>query len=233
VTTVGANGVTTTSLPTTTSGGMTSDGSVSSGGASSTNSAATGGATGGTGGGDFGLEIDDGDLILWYDEPAGVFNEALPVGNGRLGAMVFGDPASDKIELNENTFWSGGPSRNDNPQALGVLDQVRQLIFNGSYTEAESMINSNMTASQLHGSMYQPIGNLNLDFPGHGSASSYYRELDLKRAVATTSYDVGGVTFTREVFSSNPTRSSWLGSRRAKLASSTSPWASMVRFRMG
>jgi len=145
-----------------------------------------------------------GKLKMWYDKPARYWNEALPVGNGRMAAMIFGDPANEKFQLNEGTFWSGGPSRNDNPNALGALPAIRQLIFNGMYGNAESMINQNVTATQLHGSMYQPIGNLNLSFQGHSSYTEYYRELDLETAVFTATYKVADVTYRREVFASQP-----------------------------
>ena len=145
-----------------------------------------------------------GKLTMWYSKPAAVWNEALPVGNGRLAAMIYGDPATEKIQLNEGTFWSGGPSRNDNPDALKALPVVRQLIFEGKYSEAETMINQSMTARQLHGSKYQPIGYLNLSFPEHNSYTGYYRELDLEKAVFTTTYKVGNVTYKREVFASQP-----------------------------
>jgi alpha-L-fucosidase 2 len=144
---------------------------------------------------------EDGNLKMWYDKPAKVWNEALPVGNGRLGAMVYGDPVNEKIQLNEETFWSGGPSRNDNSNALNALPEIRRLIFQGKYSEAEKMVNENM-ATGLHGSMYQVVGNLNLVFEDHENYADYYRELDLERAVFTTSYKVDGVTFTREVFAS-------------------------------
>jgi alpha-L-fucosidase 2 len=144
-----------------------------------------------------------GKLKLWYDKPASNWNEALPIGNGRLGAMVYGDPANEKIQLNEETFWSGGPSRNDNPDALKALPEVRQLIFDGKYHEAEKMVNENMVTG-LHGSMYQVVGNLNLSFPGHENYTGYYRELDIEKAVFTTTYKADGVTYTREVFASQP-----------------------------
>ena len=147
---------------------------------------------------------DNGKLKMWYNKPASVWNEALPVGNGRLAAMIYGDPVNEKIQLNEGTFWSGGPSRNDNPDALGVLAEVRQLIFDGSYSEAETLINQNITAKQLHGSMYQTIGNLNLTFQNHNGYTDYYRELDLERAVFKVTYKVGEVTYQREVFASQP-----------------------------
>jgi alpha-L-fucosidase 2 len=145
-----------------------------------------------------------GKLKVWYKEPASIWNEALPVGNGRIAAMIFGDPVNEKIQLNEGTFWSGGPSRNDNTDALAALSETRQLIFDGNYSEAETMINQNMTAEQLHGSKYQPIGYLNLSFTGHDSYTDYYRELDLETAIFTATYMVDDITYKREVFASQP-----------------------------
>ncbi len=142
-------------------------------------------------------------IKLWYDKPATVWNEALPIGNGRLGAMVYGDPVNEKIQLNEETFWSGGPSRNDNPNALKALPEVRRLIFEGKYHQAEKMVNENML-TRLHGSIYQVVGNLNLLFEGNENYTGYYRELDLETAMFTTTYKVDGVTFKREVFASQP-----------------------------
>jgi alpha-L-fucosidase 2 len=143
-------------------------------------------------------------LKLSYVKPASAWQEALPVGNGRLGAMIYGIPAKEKIQLNELTFWSGGPSRNDNPDALAALSTIRQYIFDGKYGNAETLINQKVTAKQLHGSMYQPIGFLNLAFPDHTNYTDYYRELNLENAVFTTTYKVNGVTFKREVFASQP-----------------------------
>jgi alpha-L-fucosidase 2 len=153
------------------------------------------------------VEVDaqkGGKLKMWYDKPAANWNEALPVGNGRLGAMIYGIPDIEKIQLNENSFWSGGPSRNDNPKALSALANVRNLIFNGDYSSVESLINTNMTATTLHGSKYQVVGNLNITFNGHSAYNDYYRELDLERAVFSTSYKVDGVTYKREVIASQP-----------------------------
>ena len=140
---------------------------------------------------------------LWYDKPAKVWNEALPVGNGRLGAMVFGNPAHEKLQLNEETFWSGGPSRNDNPDALEALPGIRQLIFDGKLREAEKLVNQNMLTG-LHGSKYQVVGNLHLLFDGHENYTNYYRELDIENALFTATYEVDGVSFRREIFASQP-----------------------------
>ena len=146
----------------------------------------------------------DGKLKMWYNKPAKVWNEALPIGNGRLAAMIFGDPVNEKIQLNEGTFWSGGPSRNDNTDALGALSTIRQLIFSGNYSNVESLVNQNITAKQLHGSMYQPVGYLNLSFQDQSSYTDYYRELDLGSAVFTATYKVDDVTYKREIFASQP-----------------------------
>ncbi len=144
------------------------------------------------------------DLILWYPKPAAIWEEALPVGNGRLGAMVFGNPASELIQLNENTIWAGSPNRNDNADALEALPIVRQLIFAGKYIDAQNLANQKVISRTSHGMPYQTAGNLRLNFAGHDEFTDFYRELDIERAVATTRYMANGVTFTREVFSSFP-----------------------------
>ena len=160
----------------------------------------------------FGLGIFPGTLLstenqsrmtMWYDNPATVWNEALPIGNGRLGAMVFGSPAAEKLQLNEETFWSGGPSRNDNPNALAALSEIRRLIFEDKYYEAERLVNQNMMTPR-NGSKYQIVGNLNLTFPEHGNFTGYRRELNLDNAVFTAEYKVNGVKFRREIFASKP-----------------------------
>ncbi|MRG48026.1 glycoside hydrolase family 95 protein [Chitinophaga sp. SYP-B3965] len=141
---------------------------------------------------------------LWYNSPAGkVWEAALPLGNGRLAAMVYGNPASELIRLNESTIWSGGPNRNDNPDALAALPEVRKLIFEGKHKEASKLATEKMQ-SKIHGMKYQPAGDLKLDFPGHAVFENYYRELDLGSAVAKTSYRVNGVQYTRSVFATVP-----------------------------
>ncbi|HEX8530626.1 MAG TPA: glycoside hydrolase family 95 protein, partial [Cytophagales bacterium] len=144
-------------------------------------------------------------LKLWYDAPSGTtWENALPVGNGRLGAMVYGNVARETIQLNEHTVWSGGPNRNDNPDALAALPQVRRLIFDGKQKEAEGLANQRILTKKSHGQLFQPVGSLHLTFSGHENFTNYYRELDIERAVAKTSYAVGGVTYTREVLASFP-----------------------------
>lgn len=141
---------------------------------------------------------------LWYDAPAQKWVEALPIGNGRLGAMVFGNPAQEVLQLNEETVWAGHPNSNANPDASAAIPQIRKLIFDGKYKEAEEMINKKVITQTNHGMSYQPVGDLNLAFPGHDKATSYYRELDISKAVTTTHYTVDGVEYVRETFASFP-----------------------------
>ncbi len=140
---------------------------------------------------------------LWYNQPASQWVEALPVGNGRLGAMIYGDPNQETIQLNENTFYAGGPHRNDNPSALKALPEVRKLIFEGKYKEAQDRVNRDFFSGR-NGMPYQTIGNLKLTFENNAPLEDYYRELDLDRAVATTSYQRDGIKYHTELFSSYP-----------------------------
>ncbi|MGE0019764.1 MAG: glycoside hydrolase N-terminal domain-containing protein [Draconibacterium sp.] len=143
-------------------------------------------------------------LKLWYNQPAKQWVEALPVGNGRLGAMIYGDPVNEIIQLNENTVWAGSPNRNDNPEAKAALPEVRKLIFEGKYKEAQDIINQKFISKTSHGMPYQTVGNLNLKFAGHENVTGYYRELDIENAISTTKYSVDGVGFKSEVIASNP-----------------------------
>jgi alpha-L-fucosidase 2 len=144
-------------------------------------------------------------LKLWYNKPAEkIWESALPIGNGRLGAMIYGNVPQETIQLNEHTVWSGSPNRNDNPNALAVLPEIRQLIFDGKQKEAEQLANKSILTKKSHGQMFQPVGNLMLTFDGHDTYTNYYRELDIERAVAKTSYTIGDVTYTREVLASFP-----------------------------
>jgi alpha-L-fucosidase 2 len=143
-------------------------------------------------------------LKLWYDQPARQWVEALPIGNGRLGAMVFGNPSREEIQLNENTIWAGQPYRNDNPDAKEALPKVRQLIFEGKYKEAQDLVNQKFISRNSQGMPYQTAGSLILSFPGHENFTNYYRELNIETAVSTTRYEINGVTYKREVFASSP-----------------------------
>lgn len=151
--------------------------------------------------------VSDTDLKLWYNKPAkNVWEAALPIGNGRLAAMVYGNTYKEIIQLNESSVWSGGPNRNDNPDALVALPAIRKLIFEGKFREASKMAAENIQSKKNNGMMFQPVADLELSFPGHDSANvtNYYRELDIEKAVVKVSYTVKGVKFTREVFSSIP-----------------------------
>lgn len=141
------------------------------------------------------------ELKLWYAQPAEKWVEALPLGNSRLGVMVYGNPANENLQLNEETVWGGGPHRNDQPQALEALPQVRKLIFEGKNEEAQKLIDEKFKTPQ-NGMPYQTIGSLMLHFPGHEDYTDYYRDLNIENAIATTRYKVGGVTYTREIFTS-------------------------------
>ena len=141
-------------------------------------------------------------MKLWYDAPAKIWVEALPIGNGRLGAMVFGGTAQERLQLNEETVWAGSPNSNANPDALEAIPVIRKLIFEGRYLEAQNMATEKVISKTNHGMPYQPVGNLNLTFKGHENASDYYRELDISKAVTTTRYTVDGVTYVRESFAS-------------------------------
>ena len=141
-------------------------------------------------------------LVLWYEKPAAQWTEALPIGNGRLGAMVFGGMPSERLQLNEDTLYAGGPYDPNNREALASLGEARRLIFAGKYKEANDLIGKNMMAHPIKQMPYEPVGDLRIEFPGHNEFANYRRELDLNVGIAAVSYSVGGVNFRREVFSS-------------------------------
>jgi alpha-L-fucosidase 2 len=141
-------------------------------------------------------------LSLWYRQPASQWVEALAVGNGRFGAMVFGGVAQERIQLNEGTLWAGGPYDPANPDALEALPKVRELIFAGRYREAHNLVGQKMMAKPLTQMPYQCVGDLLLMFPDANGVTDYRRDLNLDRAVATVAYTIDSVRYTREVFSS-------------------------------
>jgi alpha-L-fucosidase 2 len=146
-------------------------------------------------------------LKLWYKQPSGeTWENALPIGNGRLGAMIYGNVEKEIIQLNEHTVWSGSPNRNDNPLALDSLALIRQLIYDGKRKEAERVVNNSIITKKSHGQKFEPVGTLQLAFDGHKNFSNYSRVLDIERAVTKTSYMVGDVTYTREALASFPDR---------------------------
>ncbi|MBB5437888.1 alpha-L-fucosidase 2 [Pedobacter sp. AK017] len=144
----------------------------------------------------------DGTLKLWYDRPAANWNEALPIGNGRLGAMVFGNPAKEQLQLNEETVWSGGPNSNVTAASGAAIPALRKLIFEGKFEEAQALADVEMFPKKNSGMIYQPVGNLFLEFEGTEKARNYYRDLNIEKALATVTYEAGGVRYKREIFSS-------------------------------
>ena len=145
---------------------------------------------------------DKTELKLWYNQAATLWEEALPLGNGRLGAMVYGKPADETIQLNENTFWAGGPHNNINTAALASLPKIRSLITTGDHVAAEALAAKTITSQGANGMPYQSAGNLHLEFPAHTQYQNYYRDLDIANAVATTRYQVADVVYSREIFTS-------------------------------
>ncbi|MET8764058.1 glycoside hydrolase N-terminal domain-containing protein [Lentzea sp. NPDC004782] len=144
------------------------------------------------------------DLALWYDRPAGSdWLRALPVGNGRLGAMVFGNTDTERLQLNEDTVWAGGPHDYSNPRGAGSLAQIRQLVFSNQWTQAQSLIDQTMLGNPAGQLAYQPVGDLRLALP-NATASAYQRSLDLTTATTTVTYTANNVRYRREVFASAP-----------------------------
>ena len=136
------------------------------------------------------------DLKLWYSKPARNWNEALPIGNGRLGAMVFGKPDEELIQLNEETLWSGGPvNTNPNPNAVRYLAKIREALLGENYKEAEEL------TRKMQGPFtesYEPLGDLVLKYDFKGEVTDHYRDLDISTAIATTRFKVNGIEYTRE-----------------------------------
>ena len=137
---------------------------------------------------------------LWYRQPAAEWTQALPVGNGRLGAMVFGGTTHERLQLNEDTLWNGGPYDPVNPKAKAALPKVRELIFAGRWAEAQTLADKEVMATPLKQMAYQTVGDLIIDMAGlPEGVTAYHRELDLDSALALTRFTIGGITFTREV----------------------------------
>ena len=149
-------------------------------------------------------EANASDLRLWYSNPAVKWSDALPIGNGRLGAMIFGNPSDERIQFNEDTLWTGKPHDYVRAGSDVALTDVRRLLAAGKTKEAEDLARAKMLSDPMRQKAYQPFGDLHLHFAGHENVTNYRRELDLDSAVARTSYDVNGLTYTEEVFASYP-----------------------------
>jgi len=148
------------------------------------------------------FESSKDQLRLWYSRAAEKWTEALPIGNGRLGAMVFGGIEDERLQFNDDTLWTGKPHDYSHPGAAEYLPVVRKLLFEGKQREAETLAMERMMSVPLRQHAYQPFGDLHLHFPNAQKTDDYRRELDLDTAVACVTYTVDGVKFTREVFSS-------------------------------
>lgn len=152
------------------------------------------------------MKVHRGDSVLWYDKPADDWNKALPVGNGRIGGMVFGQPVRETVMLNEDSVWSGGLRHRNNPQALPNLQRVRDLLFEEKISEAEDIVFDAFCGTPESQRHYMPLGELNIEHTDLKDEEISYgsRSLDLSEAVCRTEYSSGGKSFCREVFCSEP-----------------------------
>ena len=149
----------------------------------------------------------DPTTLLWYSSPAAKWQDALPVGNGRLGAMVFGNYGEERIQLNEETYWSGGPYSTVVKDGYKVLPQIQKLVFEGKYLEAHNLFGRNLMGYPVEQQKYQSLANLHLFFEDQQKVTGYKRWLDLTTAVTSVVYTVNEISYKREVFSSAPDQS--------------------------
>lgn len=141
---------------------------------------------------------------IWFDKQAEIWEEAIPLGNGRVGAMVYGKPANERIQVNEESIWYGGSVNRNNPDMKEYLPQIRELIFNGEISKAEQLMLLTMSGCPNSEHPYQTLGNISFEQKGIGEVKEYYRELDLNTAVCTIRFCSKEVTYTRELFISKP-----------------------------
>jgi len=144
------------------------------------------------------------DMVLWYQQPGEQWLEGLPIGNGYMGAMVFGKVQNERIALNESSFWSGRPNDYTNPEGFNYFPMIRDLVFEGKYKEAEKMANEHFFGIPVNQQAYQPLGDLLLDFKDCDKVTGYYRELDMETGIVKVTYKDGDAEFTREIFMSYP-----------------------------
>lgn len=145
-------------------------------------------------------------LYLRYEKPAEKWTEALPIGNGSLGAMIYGNPLKEHIQFNHETLWTGEPRSYAHDSAFVYLDELRNLLYEGKQTEAHELAMAHFMGEPLRQKAYQPFGDVFIEFPGHERFSVYRRELNLRKAISTVSYQVGDTTFLREYFASFPAK---------------------------
>lgn len=148
--------------------------------------------------------MDPKSNVLWYDSPAENWDEALPVGNGRIGGMVFGKPADELIQLNEDSIWSGGFRKRNNPKAYSNLEKMRELIRTGNTTDAENLCYDAFMGTNENQRHYQPLGDLHIRQSGTAEISGYKRYLDLENALCVTEWQCEGVKYKRTVYVSFP-----------------------------
>ncbi|WP_327045491.1 glycoside hydrolase N-terminal domain-containing protein [Microbispora sp. NBC_01189] len=145
------------------------------------------------------------DMALWYDKGAGTdWLKALPIGNGRLGAMVFGNVDVERLQLNEDTIWAGGPYDQSNTKGAAALAEIRRLVFEDQWSQAQTLIDQAMLGNPVGQLAYQTAGNIRLTFPGTTGFTEYDRQLDLTTATTSVNYSLNGVRYKREVFASAP-----------------------------
>ncbi len=151
-------------------------------------------------------EQDDFDpsLVLWYDKPAVEWTEALPLGNGSIGAMVYGRPEKEIIQFNEETLWTGQPHNYAHRGAYRYLNRLRKLLWDGEQQKAEELANKHFMSQPFGQQAYQPFGNIEIYFPGHSGVKNYRRSLNLENAISTVSYKADRINYKREIFVSNP-----------------------------
>ncbi len=143
---------------------------------------------------------------LWYERPAAVWTEALPVGNGHVGAMVFGGAPSCRIQFNEHTVWTGFPRSYARTNAVAALPEIRRLLVEGRQKEAEALAMRDFMSVPLRQERYQPCGDLFVELAGATNVTGYVRQLDLREGVHTVSFAADGVRYTQETFASHPAR---------------------------
>jgi alpha-L-fucosidase 2 len=146
----------------------------------------------------------DPSTLLWYQSSAATWESALPVGNGRLGAMVFGRPGEERIQLNEDTYWTGGPYSTVVKGGYKALPEIRRLVFDGKFLQAHELFGRSLMGYPVEQQKYQCLGNLHLFFAGEGKVRGYKRWLDLENGITGVQYTINGVNFYREVFASAP-----------------------------
>ena len=144
------------------------------------------------------------DLELWYKQPASSWTEALPIGNGRLGAMVYGDYTHENIQLNEESVWAGSKINNNNPEAKNHLFEIQQAIFKGEFKKANELSQKYLVGTPPNVRSYQPLGNLFIQYNWKNKPTSYRRSLNINNGINTTEYSVDENHLVEEIFSSAP-----------------------------